>query len=69
MIRLGITEIIILAFILFVLITIAAAVVYLLIRGKQQPAGRVQCPYCAEWIQPDAKVCRFCGREITPPNQ
>ncbi len=25
---------------------------------------RIRCPYCAEWIQPEAKVCRFCKREI-----
>ncbi len=27
--------------------------------------GRHPCPHCAEWIRPEAKVCRHCGREVT----
>jgi hypothetical protein len=26
--------------------------------------GRVPCPHCAELIQPAAKICRFCQRDV-----
>lgn len=29
------------------------------------PAGATRpCPFCAEPIQPAAKICRFCGRDV-----
>ena len=26
---------------------------------------RIECPFCAELIKPTAKICRYCGKEIT----
>ncbi|HET7588882.1 MAG TPA: DUF4328 domain-containing protein [Solirubrobacterales bacterium] len=37
-----------------------------------QPAlqeQRIQCPECAEWIQPQANVCRFCGHRLEATGQ
>lgn len=27
--------------------------------------GRFQCPYCAEWIKREAKICRFCHNNVS----
>lgn len=33
--------------------------------SQQAAAGNVQCPACAEWIKPDAKICRFCKTSLS----
>ncbi|SRR6266540_2022628 len=33
-------------------------------RREQVRAGLRRCPFCAEYIQPQARVCRFCGRDL-----
>ena len=34
-------------------------------RKIAQARGMKQCPDCAEFVQPDAKICRFCRHEFS----
>lgn len=46
--------------------TLIALIVVLVIQPTQatQAVGSAKCPFCAEAIQPEAKVCKHCGRDI-----
>lgn len=48
--------------------TIVALVVVLILpeTSERQQAGLPKCPYCAESVQPSAKVCKHCGKDISP---
>jgi len=39
------------------------------INRKKAKEGFRKCPFCAEWIRNEAKVCRYCNREIQPPKE
>jgi hypothetical protein len=34
------------------------------IEARQASEGMKKCPFCAEMIKAEAKVCRYCSREL-----
>ena len=36
---------------------------------QRRKEGLVKCPFCAEYIKKEAKVCRYCGRDIPESNR
>ncbi len=66
--NIGTTEILLILAMLFLLavpVIIVLGIVWLVNRNKQSNANLKRCQHCAEMIQAQAKVCRFCGREQT----
>jgi Uncharacterised protein family UPF0547 len=37
--------------------------------GDEEHAGMKRCPECAEYVQHQARVCRFCGYEFWAPER
>ena len=65
--HLGVPELIIIMFVCGLPLAVLGVIVLLILRStnnKATPEARVKCPYCAEWIMPDAKLCRYCGRDL-----
>ena len=58
---LGPAEIVFLIALVIPVISLIAITVYLVFLRR---AKLRKCPFCAEWVKPDAVVCRFCGRDL-----
>lgn len=40
------------------------AVLMFAVSGVSKGGEQKKCPHCAEWIKPEAKVCKHCQREL-----
>ncbi len=62
--NIGTTEIILILGFLSIL-AVPAIILFVVLKSRQSSASLEPCPFCAELIQMQAKVCRFCGRDLT----
>jgi len=65
----GTTEIILIVGVLMVVVLPVVLIVSLLNRSSIKNAADLRkCPFCAETIQREAIVCRYCKRDLAEPS-
>lgn len=62
----GTTEIILIFAVLGLMLLPVAIIIFFVVKklSSNTNSNFKKCPFCAEMIQPEAIVCRYCGREL-----
>jgi hypothetical protein len=61
----GTSEILVSLFLLAAFALIVCVLVWILVRVVRPALGDTKiCPHCAQTIKAEAKICRFCGRDV-----
>jgi len=42
------------------------ALLMFFVSGVSSGDQQRKCPFCAEWVKPEAKVCKHCHKELPP---
>ncbi len=66
LVYLGFSEFLMLLVLCLIMLVIPALLAIVIARRAGASQKRIPCPYCAEMIQPQARICRFCGKELPP---
>jgi hypothetical protein len=45
------------------------AILMYAVSGVSTGDQRRKCPYCAEWVKAEARVCKHCHRDLVPPGR
>ena len=57
--------ILILAFLSILVVPVVLVIIFFVVRKNRSAVENLKaCPFCAEMIKAQAKVCRFCGRDV-----